>query len=207
MYRRNNQLASYWYSKTRYSKNKIGKKVSYDLNDSISIILNYNNKGEKHGKFSAWFDNRNKSDEGRYLSGKKEGLWRSYFYGGEIAAKSFFKNDSLITEKFYDQNGNEKQLKEKCCEKKPQFKGGLKKYKKIAQKFLDRKKYKIQGTVTVDYTISVTGDLTNVRIYDILPDNIDDKIITFFKQIKGWNPACNKGRAVPIQHSFKLIFN
>ena len=61
MYRRNNQLASYWYSNTKDSKKRIDKKVSFGLNDSISSILFYNNKGEKHGKLSAWFDNGNKS--------------------------------------------------------------------------------------------------------------------------------------------------
>jgi len=53
MYRRNNQLASYWYSNTKDSKKRIDKKVSFGLNDSISSILFYNNKEEKHGKLSA----------------------------------------------------------------------------------------------------------------------------------------------------------
>ena len=206
MYRRNNQLASYCYSKTKDSKKKIGQKVSFGLNDSISSIIFYNNKGEKHGKFSAWFDNRNKSYEGRYINGKREGLWRNYFYSGEIAARAFFKNDSLITEKFYDKNGNERVLKGNCCRKKPEFTGGIKKYKKIVQRLASKLEWKIKGTITVDYTISVTGDLTNIRIYDTLPDNLGLEIITFFKQIKGWKPAFNNGRPIPIQHSFKLIF-
>ena len=206
MYRRNNQLASYWYSKTKDSKKRIDKKVSFGLNDSISSILFYNNKGEKHGKLSAWFDNGNKSYEGRYVNSKKEGLWRNYFYSGEIAARAFFKNDSLITEKFYDKNGNERVLKGNCCRKKPEFTGGSKKYKKIVRRLVSKLKWKIKGTITVDYTISVTGDLTNIRIYDTLPDNLRQEIITFFKQIKGWKPAFNTGRLIPVQHSFKLIF-
>ena len=206
MYRRNNQLASYWYSKTKDSKKRLGKKVSFGLNDSISGVTLYNNKGEKHGKFSTWFDNRNKSYEGRFINGKKEGLWRNYFYSGEIASRGFFKNDSLIIEKFYDKNGNERVLKGDCCRKKPEFTGGIKKYKKIVYQFVNKMKWKIKGTITVDYTISVTGDLTNIRIYDTLPGDLNQEIITFFKQIKGWKPAFNNGREIPIQHSFKLIF-
>ena len=205
-FRRNNQLAAYWYSKTKDSKNKIGQMVTIDINDSISSIVYYNKKSEKHGKFSSWFDNRNLSFEGRYIKGKREGVWRQYYYTGELAAKAFFKSDSLLQQKYYDKKGNEKELEDNCCRKKPMFKGGIKKYKRIVQKFVRNLKYKIKGSITVDYTISITGDLTNVRIYDSIPEELSDEIITFFKTIKGWEPAYFAGRKIPMQNSFRVNF-
>lgn len=205
-FRRNNQLAVYWYSKTKDSKNKIGQMVTYDINDSISRILYFNEKGLKNGKFSSWFDNRNKNFEGRYINGKREGLWRRYYYSGELAAKALFKNDSLLSERFYEKNGEEKKINKNCCNSKPEFKGGIKKYRKIVQKFVKGLNYNIKGSITVDYTIGVDGKLRNVRIYDVLPLELKNKIIDFFRNINGWQPGFSGGREVPIQNSFTVYF-
>ena len=123
--------------------------VTFDLNDSISSIKYFNNQGLENGKFSSWFDNRNKNSEGRYVNGKKEGLWRRYYYTGELSSKAMFKNDSLINERFYTKDGAVKEKDENCCRKNPEFKGGIKKYWKMVQKFLKTLDYKIKGSIIV----------------------------------------------------------
>ena len=205
-FRRNNQLAVYWYSKTKDSQNKIGQMVTFDLNDSISSIKYFNNQGLENGKFSSWFDNRNKNSEGRYVNGKKEGLWRRYYYTGELSAKAMFKNDSLINERFYTKDGAVKEKDKNCCRKNPEFKGGIKKYRKMVQKFLKTLDYKIKGSIIVNYTIGIDGKLTNVRIYDFLPLDLKNKIIDFFNNIDGWQPGFLGGREMPFQNSFTIHF-
>ena len=205
-FRRNNQLAVFWSAKHKDGKVKVGKMLTFHTNDSIASSLSYNNQGQKHGKFTFWFDNRNKNFEGRYTNGKRVGLWRRYYYSGELSSKAFFKNDSLLSEKFYTKEGNEKEKSEDCCKRNASFKGGQSKYAKLIKKFIKKLNYKIKGKIIVDYTIGVDGGLTNIRIYDDIPKDLETKIIHFFSTIKGWNPSIQAGREVPQNHSISLNF-
>ena len=88
--------------------------------------------GEKDGLWTTWYDNGKKKSESTYKDGKKDGLWIEYYENGEKEEEltykdekidglytrwyengekmyeGTFKNGDLISEKCWDEDGNEK---------------------------------------------------------------------------------------------------
>jgi len=48
--------------------------------------------GKLNGDFKAWYSNGNKMEEGRYLDGLREGLWKHYSEAGEEDGRVIFKD-------------------------------------------------------------------------------------------------------------------
>lgn len=208
-FRKNGKVHSYWHSKTRDSKNKIGQSVLYDTKDSISALFFYNQKSLKHGKSTSWFSNRNKNSEGRYVNGKKEGIWNYYHYNGKLAARQYFKNDSLLKINYFDELGEKKEGIGNYSDKKAVFKGGIKKFHQQLYKISKRIKTNSKGVITVDFIVNVYGNIEVVQLYETMPVSTAlKKEITFlFESIKGWKPAENMGRKIAKYNSIALNFN
>lgn len=202
---KNGKLFNYWHSKTSDSKQKVGEFVSFDLNDSIKSIFFYNDKGLKHGKYSSWFINRKKNTEGNYINGKKEGLWKYYYYNGKIAARGFFKKDSLLKEQFFDVDGNNKP-KPKDLSKKAKFKGGINKFRNKIRDINNKIDVKLRGKIHISFIVDVNGEINFVKIFGATPKFLSDIIITNIKKIKGWEPAEHLGRKIPVNFSFPITF-
>lgn len=207
-FRKNGKLHSYWHSKTRDSKNKIGQSVLFDNKDSISAISFYNTKGLKHGKSTSWFFNRNKNSEGRYVNGEREGIWNHYHYNGKLAARQYFKNDSLLKIVFFDDLGKKKEGIYSYTDKKAVFKGGINKFHQQLSKLSKRIKTNIKGEITVDFMVDVHGNIEVIEIYETIPISaaLKKEITLFFESIKGWKPAENMGRKTAKYISIPLIF-
>ena len=50
-------------------------------------------KGERHGYWEHYFNNKELSSKGTYINGLKNGYWEEYFLGGNIWWKGHFKNN------------------------------------------------------------------------------------------------------------------
>ncbi len=206
-FRRNGKLHNYSYFKSKDRKSKIGESVCYNKHEKVTSLLLYNNKGEKHGKETRWFDNGNKNIEATYLNGKKEGVWKLYHYNGVIASRGIFKNDSLLKSTFYNLLGNKIEFKyDNFKIKKPTFKGGKKNYVNSIRKLISNIDYKVKGKVYVYYVIDVKGNVRDVTVDEELPNELKKQIITFFENIKGWTPATHLNRIVPFNFSQPLNF-
>ncbi len=79
--------------------------ISGDKTDTVNL-LDINNK-----RHAYWVirdkNNRYKLEEGRYISGKKEGIWKKYYSNGQIMSEvTYLKNFPVGTAKVYYSNGN-----------------------------------------------------------------------------------------------------
>ena len=120
---RSGKLYNYTHYKSKDKRNKIGESVNFNKYGKTTSLLYYNNKGEKHGKETHWFDNGNKNIEALYLKGNKEGVWKLYHYNGTIACRAVFKKDSLLKSTFYNLLGKKVGFKYDDFKiKKPKFK-------------------------------------------------------------------------------------
>lgn len=114
VYRNNGKLYVFRNSKTNDGRLIIGQELRFHINDSLSSITNYNEKGIRDGKTISWFMNKNKNYEGNFLDGNREGLWKFYHYNGVLAAKGFYKRDTLLKVNYFDEKGIEKKIKITC---------------------------------------------------------------------------------------------
>lgn len=206
-FRRNGKLFHYIHYKSKDKKIKVGQSINYNKKGQTISKAFFNNKGEKHGKVQSWFGNGNKSIEGIYLKGKREGVWKLYHYNNILAARGVFKNDSLIRATFFDTDGNKMQYTYTDFEiKKPTFSGGIENYREKLKPLVKNIDYKINGKVNVNYTIHIDGTIKDVTIDENLPKKLQQQIIKYFENIKGWSSASHLNRKIPMNYSQPLTF-
>jgi hypothetical protein len=210
----NGKLFAYWFSTSVDAKNKIGQSVTVDNNDSIATVDFYGKNGLKNGKSEGWFDNRNRNFVGRYVNGKKEGLWRFYHYNGKIAKQAFYRNDQFVKGAYFDEDGNKMQTNLEDCPE-ALFKGGrsaydkeIKNIKNRIKKTLGRKyrtKYSFQMQMT--YTVGVDGKIKDVTILNEVPKDVKSLVVNNIRNITGWIPKINHNRKLPARINNAITIN
>ena len=68
------------------------------------------------------------------------------------------------------------------------------------------KKDSVEGTVTVEFTISETGAVTNARVRESLHPILDSVAIATAMSMPPWNPATKDGKAIPTSISIPVSF-
>ena len=206
-FRKSGKLINVRFSLTKKKKQFIGQSITYNDKDSISAIMFFNKKGEKHGRYLSWFDDQSKSIEGIFQHNKKEGLWKYYHSNGKIASRGIYKNDSIIRGTYFDEQGNKIPHNLDHCKKEMSFLNGK-------QKFHDKLQYivydlkSLQGKkIHVNFMVNANGDITNVYTDELLPINITNKIVNYFEGIKGFSPAIKNHRRVATKSSIILNIN
>lgn len=95
------------YITSKYVNGKIeGTSFHYYNKDSISEKTNYKN-GLKDGKYYSYFPNGKIQNETTYIKDKINGTWVEYYENPyRVRFISTYLKDSLLSEIYYDQNGN-----------------------------------------------------------------------------------------------------
>ena len=57
------------------------------------MILESFQNGKKHGFHTSWYTNKNKKQEGEYISGLKEGKWIYWHNNGKIKEQGEFQKN------------------------------------------------------------------------------------------------------------------
>jgi antitoxin component YwqK of YwqJK toxin-antitoxin module len=63
--------------------------------------------GELDGLWTSWYENGQKEIEGTVKDGKEDGKWTEWYENGQIKEEANFKDGELISEKCWDEDGNE----------------------------------------------------------------------------------------------------
>lgn len=206
-YRKNGSLYSLNYFKTRSRKNKIGQYFSYNRQGRLVSSVYYNSEGKRHGKARKWFDNGNFNTKGIFFNGRKEGVWKFYHYNGELSSRLVFKNDSILRATYFDEKGTQVEFKGCDCKfKEPKFKRGKSAFEEKLKKLVIDLGYDVRGKIFVNFIVDIEGNIKDVTIDEDIPHGLKNKIVSFFKRIKGWEPATHANRKVPYSFSIPLNF-
>ena len=65
--------------------------------------------GKRDGLGTWWYENGQKKSEGKFEDDKKDGLWKSYYDNGQLKYEWNYKEGELISQKCWDEDGNEKE--------------------------------------------------------------------------------------------------
>lgn len=91
---------------------RVGEWKVYGSTGNLFLILNYKENydskdleilskdefadGIFHGKYKRYHSNNNLEEEGSYVYGKKDGLWKKYSFQGELQTENQYKDGKLI---------------------------------------------------------------------------------------------------------------
>lgn len=94
--------------------------------------------------------------------------------------------------------------------KMPQFIGGEARLQTFIMTFLrypeDAVKDSIQGTVLIEFMISKTGKVTNVKVLNSLSPSCDAEAVRMVSLMPDWIPAEYKGENIPVIFKIPILF-
>lgn len=64
----------------------------------------------------------------------------------------------------------------------------------------------IQGRVTLSFTVSETGTVTDVKVLRGVDPLLDEEALRVVRQSPKWTPGQSEGKAVPVTFTFPVIF-
>jgi TonB family protein len=95
-------------------------------------------------------------------------------------------------------------------EKNPEFKGGLDAMLNFLKKNIrypeKAKKSGVQGTVFVQFVVSKTGEISDVKILRGISQECDEEAIRVVKTMPNWTPGQNEGKDVPVMFQIPIKF-
>ena len=99
----------------------------------------------------------------------------------------------------------------KMVERKPVFQlGGVNNFAKWVNEHLiypeDAQKAKKQGRVVVQFTITKTGKMENVKVLRGTFKSLDEEALRIVKSSPVWEPGKMQGKAVDVTYTFPIIF-
>lgn len=204
-YYRNGKIRNYGYFKSKDKKIAIGQFISYHRNGNPSRMIPYDLNGNKSGRFKSWFDNKRISITGIYLDDKKEGIWSYKYFSGIESCRNYYSNDSIVKTVLYNTTGDI--VDEKLIEyRKPQFKGGMNRFNNKIKKLANNINYNVNGKIYVNFKINLNGDISDVSIDEIIPEELKNQIVSYFEKIEGWQPAIHMNRLITTSYSIPLSF-
>jgi len=204
-YFRNGKIKNFGHYKNIDKKQHIGEFITYYRNGQVSSLLFYNYQGKKNGRYQNWFDSGKLSYSGTYLNDKKESIWSYYHYNGIEASRLYYKNDSILKTIIFDDKG--KELNVGLIEEiKAKFKGGNKKFNSKLKNLTKGIDFKLKGKIHINFVVGIDGEIKDVVISEELPEELNKKIISYFEDIKGWEPAIHMNRRIPVNFTIPIMF-
>lgn len=200
------KIIGHYASENRTTKK--GRFQYYSDKGLLTGIVTYDSLGQKDGKTLFLFKNKKVSHRGIYKKNKKEGIWKYYHFNGNLAARLYYKADSMYTYKLWNDEGallNEKLI----FERKPKFKGGDKKFRKliVSRGLYDKLSYSIKGKLFVRFIIGVTGKIEDVQVFPKVKEELRVQITDFFYKLPDWEPAIQLNRKVRVSYTIPLNFS
>jgi len=201
------------YKATRYSI--FAKKISEGtyVDDSLKT---------KEGSFVLFFENGNIKSRCDYRTGKRHGVYESYWENGKVKRNESFSHGESTGGICYDNKG--KTLKYFPIEIFPHFKECSKQIgdsKKLENCFSEKlfaflnknlvyphyaKENNIQGKVVVGFTINSDGSISEVEVLQGVHYQLDDAAMDVIKKLPILEPAKDDSEPVKVRYRIPINF-
>ena len=133
----------------------------------------------------------------------------------QIGDRTFYFDDEdlndIIIEDDNDEVVKEEPIPFAFVEEKPLFQGGdANKFSKWVNERLVypelAKEHGIQGRVTLKFTVDKDGSLIDIRVIRGVHPDLNNEALRVVSQSPKWEPGKQRGRAVPVEYTFPVIF-
>lgn len=193
------------YSDNFFRQNLYGYKLQMiELRDSTGKVLT--EKGSGH--LLIYDDDfKNLIDEGDIKNNKKEGEWRGTIADSGAFLCTFHK-DELKSGISYMKSGHHYPFKK--IYEPPAFedwRGAFNHFIETNLKYPESaRKYKITGSVDVQFDIDPDGSVSNVKVDRGLLKTLDDEAVRVISMSPSWHPACQYGIPVRAHQRISVSF-
>jgi antitoxin component YwqK of YwqJK toxin-antitoxin module len=160
-----------------------------------------------NGPFKTFGHDSSLIEEGTYLNGEKNGLWKGDFLKSNASYEEQFENGKFISgvAKLSDGTTNP-YIK---LEIQPEYKGGLSKFLEFVgnnyKYTTEAQKQQVSGRVYASFVIEEDGSLTNIKILKDLGYGTGEEAIRILMKSKNWIPGTQHGIPVRVQYTLPLV--
>lgn len=197
---------------SRNRENEIVEKVYYksgQIKSEIFYFLDINEKKNRTGKSSFWYETGVLKTEISYKNGKKDGEFISYWENGKLKRKDNFKKGKFKNGECWNEFGEK--IKHYDYEILPKYPGAKTKMYEFIKKNLKyptlSKKHNLGGKVIIVFIIDETGKVTNAKIKQSVNEEIDNEALRIINKMPRWKPGFHDGIAVSVKYSIPIVFN
>ncbi len=187
-----------------------GLSLSWHNNGSIHDSLFFEDNG--NGTCSSYWPDGNPKGSGKFVSGKKHGIWTYNYKNGARCQEVNYAADSALAYTCYDEKGN---IQTKACifEKEASFRGGENAWVKylsgkLSTARLPKAYYdgKLYGTIYITFIVDAEGKVTDVKAINSIDPELDEVAKKIISQSPRWEAAVQYNRNVNAYRRQPLTF-
>ena len=200
-------------SSTYYANGQLARVILYteaeksepQKRSTFKVISGFDSLGVQFIKDGNGHLQLNKSEEGDYVNGYKDGEWK-----GIISKDSYVEkyDNGYFLEGFATlENGTKK--KYKSAEEKPAYPGGISQfYKYLGKNFKypsEALRNKISGKLYLGFVVEKDGKLSNYKFKNDLGYGTREEAVRVLNECTKWNPGLQHG--IPVKVSYNININ
>ncbi len=189
-------------------KTKEGEFIYYGKNGLITQRGSYLN-GKKNGQHTSYYPTGELHYSEDYVNDEVEGNFMIYYQNGKIRRKETYKKGKLTFKACYLENGKKTKFFPYAVPAEPI--GGMEAVKKYIVKNLhypdQAVEDNIEGKVYVQFVISESGNISNVKVKKGAHPILDEEAIRIVKAMPAWKPGVIDGKNVKSTFSLPINFS
>ena len=160
--------------------------------------------------YSVYYHGKTMDHEGRYLNGKRDGVWKYYHQDGNISGVIINKDNQVVSAQYFKPSG-EKETDPKKIEQLPSYPGGMNAMAEYISRNVrypqQSRKDRITGQVKVGFTISATGEIMDIAVLSGVNDELNHEAIRAVRSMPNWIPGVQFNRPVKVRYTLPINFN
>lgn len=145
-----------------------------------------------------------------YIGGKQNGVSEYYFRSGKRSAAIEYKDDKIIKDEYWDEDGTVVTDKSKVTQK-PLFRGKkeseftfwVSRYLTYPENCRDAR---IEGVVKLSFTITEEGRLIDIEVESSPHPDLSAEAVSVVSNSPLWSPGIRYNQIVSVRYSFPIIF-
>jgi hypothetical protein len=177
-----------------------GLALTWHTNGTVQDSLLFEDNG--NGTCRSYWSDGNPKGSGKFINGKRDGLWTYHHKNGIRCQEVNYEADSALHYTCYDEKGN---IQTNNCifEKEASFKGGEKAWLKyltgklstvrLPKAYYDGKLY---GTIYILFIVDTEGKVTDVKALNSIGSELDEIAKNIIRQSPRWEAAVQYNRNV-----------
>ncbi len=168
--------------------------------------------GGKYNGEAAFYSKGKIVNSGTYLNGVKTGYWKFFNEKGRVSSQINYGDLIVSNEGASFEIASEKEKNEvfTILETMPEFPGGVNMMMDFIRKNIvfpgDAKESGISGTVYVNFTIDITGEITSIKILRGVYSSLDKEALRVVKSMPKWSIGLYYGRPVQVLYNLPIKY-
>jgi antitoxin component YwqK of YwqJK toxin-antitoxin module len=188
-------------SKAEKDATPITKMVSFYDSTGVELVK------EGTGDYHETEEGNNLYEEGRYLNGFKDGIWKGKYLSSSHAFEEKYEMGKFISGTAFLNNGSSQPYTE--LEVMPGFKGGIEKFLEyVGRNYrfpVEASERGISGRIVVSFIVEANGMISNINLVKDIGYGTGRAAIKVMEDSPKWIPGLQHGIPVRVSYTLPLV--